>query len=91
MKYQVKKIENCFEDSWSYEYELPMDGEHFMSLLKDWEVRINQKLRRPVAVAEKDRVIIKCTLAGNAIRVSFPQTSWQTEKTKFEDFLEKLP
>lgn len=91
MNYAIKKIENCFQNAQSYEYALPIDGEHFIPLLTNWEIRINRKLRRPVAVAQKEGVIIKCALIGNAFRVSFPQNCWQAEKTKFEDFLEKLP
>ena len=90
MKFQVKKIENCFADSETYEYLLPVTGEAFLSFLQGWEVRVNRKLRRPVGIACREAVTIKCTLAGSAFRVSFPQNNWAAEKLEFEQFLENL-
>ena len=90
MNYEVSRIENCFADSRSYEYILPIDGREMLKNLSGWEVRLNEKLRRPVGIAEQQGVIIKFILAGNRFRVSFPEASWETEKEKFEKFVEKL-
>ena len=90
MKFEARKIENCFADSRTYEYELPVDGENFLKYIPDWKIRINEKLRRPTAIAERQRVIIKFILKNNRFRVSFPEESWEKEKNKFEMFLEKL-
>ena len=90
MNYQASKIENCFADSQTYEYLLPVTGEQMISRLSDWDLRINRKLRRPTAIAQKEDVIIKFILSGNRYRVSFPDKAWQEEKEKFEKFLETL-
>ena len=90
MNYSVIKIENCFSDSESYEYTLPIQGTAMVSLLSDWEIRINQKLRRPVAIASKQGIVMKFILAGNRYRVSFPESRWQDEKQTFETYLENL-
>ena len=90
MNYSVVKIENCFSDSESYEYTLPIQGTAMINLLSDWEIRINQKLRRPVAIASKQGIVMKFILAGNRYRVSFPESRWQDEKQTFEAYLENL-
>ena len=90
MNYEVTRIENCFADSRSYEYVLPIDGKAMLTNLPGWEIRLNEKLRRPVGIAENGGVIIKFILAGNRFRVSFPEGAWEAEKQKFELFLEKL-
>lgn len=84
------KIENCFADSETYEYLLPVSGEEMLQNLSDWEIRTNEKLRRPVVIAQKDQVIIKCMKEGHSFRVSFPQRTWAIEKYRFEQFLENL-
>lgn len=91
MKFQVKKVENCFADSETYEYLLPVSGDFMRSQLNGWEIRINEKLRRPVIIAQCGRVILKCTEAGNTFRVSFPGSDSIAEKEKFERFLERIP
>lgn len=88
MKYEIRKIDNCFAQSHSFEYTLPITGEQMLAYLPEWSVRLNQKLRRPVGIAEKQGVIIKFILAGCQFRVSYPESSWQEEKHKFETFLE---
>lgn len=91
MNFKEMKIENCFADSETYEYLLPVDGKQMLKFLPDWDVRVNEKLRRPSAILQKDGVIIKCILAGNSFRVSFPVGSWAMEKYNFEQFLRGLP
>lgn len=91
MIFTSKKTENCFADSQTYEYALPVSGEEFRALLPaDWAIRLNTKLRRPVFVAERDGVNIKGVLALSTIRVSFPDERWESEKRAFEEWLEGL-
>lgn len=90
MNFEVKKIENCFSDSKTFEYTLPIDGNSMLENLTDWQIRKNEKLRRPVAVAQRENVIIKFVLADKHFRVSFPDNQWQAEKEKFELFLENI-
>jgi len=91
MDFKYKKIENCFADSQTYEYQIPIVAEEFLALLDDsWESRRNMKLRRPVFVSEKGSIHIKGVLAGNLLRVSFKNDSWQREKELFEEFLVKV-
>jgi len=90
MIFECKKIENCFADSQTYEYKLPVTAEDFLQLLGEgWDTRCNHKLRRPVFLAEGHGLRIKGTLAGNLIRVSFPDASWEQEKISFEEWMEK--
>ena len=91
MNFQVKKAENCFSDSETYEYQLPINGREFLSFLEKWKIRINQKLRRPTAIAEKDGIVLKCTLGGNLFRISFPNSRQSEQKEEFENFLRTLP
>lgn len=40
MNFEVKKTENCFADSQTYEYRLPMTSQEFLSLLDgSWQTR----------------------------------------------------
>ena len=90
MNFQVKKSENCFSDCETYEYLLPLTGKELLGFLNGWCIRVNQKLRRPAAIAEKNGVILKCTLDGNVFRVSFPCSTHSAKKEAFEDFLRNL-
>ena len=55
MNFEVKKTENCFADSQTYEYRLSVTGQEFLSMLDtDWQTRCNHKLRRPVFLAERE-------------------------------------
>lgn len=85
MNFECKKAENCFSDSQTYEYRLPVTGEEFLHRLDDaWQTRCNDKLRRPVFLAEKKDVRIKGILSANVIRVSFPAIDWESHKDMFE-------
>lgn len=89
MKFEVKKTENCFADSQTYEYRLPVTGQEFLSLLDaNWQTRCNLKLRRPVFLAEREGVRIKGILTTDLIRVSFPDQDWQSLKHQFEQELD---
>lgn len=86
MNFECKKTENCFSDSQTYEYRLPITAESFLHTLDGtWQTRCNLKLRRPVFLAERNGVHIKGILAGTVIRVSFPNDSWEAHKKLFEE------
>jgi len=87
MTFDCAKTENCFQDSQTYEYRLPVTGEAFCAFLSGWSVRCNAKLRRPIFSADKNGVNIKGVLAYNLIRVSFPSSRWEQEKADFEKWL----
>ena len=91
MNFQVKKSENCFSDCETYEYQLPLTGKELLGLLNGWNIQVSQKLRRPAAIAEKNGVVLKCTLSGNLFRVSFPSSTRSDLKEEFEFFLRNLP
>ena len=91
MNFNVKKSENCFSDSETYEYLLPVTGRELIYFLNSWNIRKNENLRRPAAIAEKDGIIIKCVLEFNIIRVSFQEDGCPVIKQKFEAFLRSLP
>ena len=89
MNFEVKKTENCFADSQTYEYRLPMTSHEFLSLLDgSWQTRCNLKLRRPVFLAEREGIRIKGILAADLIRVSFPDQDWKNLKLQFEQELD---
>ena len=89
MNFEVKKTENWFADSQTYEYRLPMTGQKFLSLLDAaWQPRCNLKLRRPVFLAERGGIRIKGILAADVIRVSFPDQDWKNLKLQFEQELD---
>lgn len=87
MKFTCKKTENCFADSQTYEYVLPVSGEALLGRLAGWETRRNEKLRRPTFSADRGGVNVKGTLAGNAVRVSYPTDGSPAEKAKFEEWM----
>ena len=91
MEIRETKVENCFAESQTYEYVLTVTGGEFLEGLKDWSVRFNRKLRRPVGIAERDGVVLKTVLAGSTVRASFPDGCWQEKKREFEEYLRNLP
>ncbi len=87
MNFECTKTENCFADSQTYEYKIPMTGEQFVALLSGWEVRVNKRLRLPVFIADRDGVNLKGMLVHKLIRASFPTDSWEEGKAAFEAWL----
>ena len=76
MRFECKKTENCFAASETWEYRLG-----------GWQIKENRNYRRPMMTADRGGVNIKGVLAGNVIRVSFPEDNWEAEKIRFEDWL----
>lgn len=91
MKYECRKIENCFANTQSYEYKLPVAAWRLRALLDEgWSVRVNEKLRRPVFIAEREATTIKGVLSEAILRLSFADEKWKTEKDDFERWLENI-
>jgi len=90
MRFEVKKVENCFADSLSFEYRTSLDGQSLSSMLRGWEVKENHKFRRPMFTADKGGVNIKGILKANIVKVSFPEGRWEAEKEDFERWLESI-
>ncbi len=88
MEFTVQKTENCFADAQTYEYKLPLTGDALLRLLDaDWSIRINDKLRRPVFIAERQDLRLKGVLAETLVRASFPSAHALEEKAAFEAWL----
>jgi len=87
MRFDVKKAENCFKDSRSYEYSIPVDGQSLTKMLDGWQITEHHKYRRPMFTADKGGINIKGILKANLIKVSYTENNWQTEKDDFESWL----
>ena len=87
MLFEVKKTDNCFSNSFTFEYRLPVCGQDFSAQLCGWEVKENHKYRRPLFSADKGGVNVKGILKANVIKASFPQDRWENEKADFERWL----
>lgn len=91
-KFQVKKVDNCFKDSQTYEYKLEIIiDENLINKLNELgEVEI-KKFRRPIFMINcKNENKIKGVINSNIIRVSFPDNMWQYRKEEFEKYLDKI-
>ena len=53
MEFKCKKVENCFAEARTYEYELPVTGKELAFLLEGFIVKENHKFRRPVFFCQK--------------------------------------
>lgn len=91
MRFERKKVENCFADSRTYEYRIPVSGETLAESLPDvWEIRRNERLRRPVFIAKKEGIHLKGLLAGHAVRASFLESEWEARQKEFEEWMEDM-
>ena len=91
-KFQVKKVDNCFKDSQTYEYKLEIiiDENMINKLNELGDVEI-KKFRRPIFMINcKNENKIKGVINSNIIRVSFPDNMWQYRKEEFEKYLDKI-
>ena len=88
---ECKKINNCFKDSQTFAYRLPITsrdlGEDF---LRDGEFEINNQFRRPVFNAIMGTTRIKGILDESIIKVSFQNENWQLQKIAFEEWLKHV-
>ena len=87
MNFACKKVENCFAEARTYEYELPVTGEELCSLLSGWEIKENYKFRRPVFSAKKGKLEIKGILKARVIKVNYTAENWEAEKEEIETWL----
>jgi hypothetical protein len=94
MEFEVKKLENCFADAENYEYRMAVTGERFCRLLADEqaaEVRVNERLRRPVFIATlPNGTRVKGELANTVIRVGYEPDAAVEQKAAFESWLNAL-
>lgn len=88
MRFEVKKVDNCFSDAQSYEYRIPITGSEIIKRMSDWNITENHKYRRPMFVGERDGSHTKGILKANVFRVSFRNDRWESEKELFEQWLE---
>lgn len=91
MKYEVKKTENCFSDTQTYEYRFPIDNQELLQYLKLFSIKKYETLRRPTFLAtDAGGIQIKGILKDNICKVSFPDVTWEVSKIEFEGFIESL-
>lgn len=91
-KFVVKKIDNCFKNSQTYEYMINREiNDEFLEILQVLgEVEI-KNFRRPIFMINcKNENKIKGVIKSKIIRVSFPDNKWQYEKEEFEKYLNKI-
>lgn len=88
MRYVCKKVENCFAEARTYEYELPVTGQTLIGSLDGWEIRENHRFRRPVFSAKLGTLEIKGILAAHVVKVNYPADGWEDEKRRLEAWLE---
>lgn len=90
MNYRWKKVENCFAEARTYEYEIPITGAELLAYLEDWEIRENHKFRRPVFSAKQGALEIKGILAAHVVKINYTADHWEEEKEKLEQWLEQI-
>lgn len=91
MIFKCKKVENCFAQARTYEYELPVTGKQLIFMLEGFTVKENHKLRRPVFSAIKNQVEIKGILSSNIVKINYTAAGWEGEKIQMEKWLEEQP
>lgn len=91
-KFKVKKVDNCFKDSQTYEYKLNVNIDEgmlqkFQSL---GEIEI-KNFRRPIFMINcENENRIKGVINSKIIRVSYPDNIWIERKKEFENFLSEI-
>lgn len=90
MRFSCKKVEDCFAQARTWEYELPVSGEELCDFLEGWEIRENRKFRRPMFSAKKGGLELKGILAARVVKVNYPEENWEEEKEKMERWLERI-
>ncbi len=91
-KFKVKKVDNCFKNSQTYEYKLSVEiNEEFLEKLQSLgEIEI-KNFRRPIFMINcENENKIKGVINSKIIRVSFPDDIWEERKEKFEKFIDEL-
>ena len=91
-KFDIKKVDNCFKDSQTYEYKLNIEiDEEFLEKLKSLGSIEIKNFRRPIFMINcENKNEIKGVIKSNSIKVSFPEDMWQIRKEEFEKFLDEI-
>ncbi len=91
-KFDIKKVDNCFKDSQTYEYKLNIEiNEEFLEKLKSLGSIEIKNFRRPIFMINcENKNEIKGVIKSNIIKVSFPEDMWQIRKEEFEKFLDEI-
>ena len=89
MKFQCKKVENCFAQARTYEYQLPVTGEELARRLPGFQVTANHRFRRRVFSAKKGDLEVKGILAAHVVKVNYTAAHWEQEKKEMEQWLEE--
>lgn len=91
-KFDIKKVDNCFKDSQTYEYKLNIEiNEEFLEKLKSLGSIEIKNFRRPIFMINcENKNKIKGVIKSNIIKVSFPEDMWQIRKEEFEKFLDEI-
>lgn len=91
-KFDIKKVDNCFKDSQTYEYKLNIEiDEEFLEKLKSLGSIEIKNFRRPIFMINcENKNEIKGVIKSNIIKVSFPEDMWQIRKEEFEKFLDEI-
>lgn len=89
MDFKCKKVENCFSEARTYEYELPVTGRELTLLLEGFVVKENHRFRRPVFSAQKGQVEIKGILSSNIVKINYTAGGWEEEKQQMEKWLKE--
>jgi len=91
VEFEVKKTENCFSDSQTYEYRFPIGNQELLRFMKHYSIRKYETLRRPTFLAtDLGGIQIKGILKDNICKVSFPDAAWEVSKMEFEGFIDSL-
>lgn len=87
---ECKKINNCFKDSQTFAYRLPITSKELSeAFLQEGEIKINNQFRRPIFNAVIGTTRIKGILDESIIKVSFLDEHWQVQKNVFEEWLKQ--
>ena len=91
-KFKVRKIDNCFKDSQTYEYDINMEiNEGFLEKLQSLGKVEIKNFRRPIFMINcENQNKIKGVIKSKIIRISFPDNIWEERKEEFERFLNEV-
>lgn len=87
MNFKCQKIQNCFAQARTFEYELPITGGELTAFLSGWEIKENHKFRRPVFSAKKGTLEVKGILAAHIVKINYTEGNWEKEKEEMETWL----
>ncbi|MCC3862888.1 hypothetical protein K0040_00995 [Terrisporobacter petrolearius] len=91
-KFKVKKVDNCFKNSQTYEYKLNVEiNTEFLEKFQGLGKLEIKNFRRPIFMIDcENENKIKGVINSKIIRVSFPDYVYEERKEAFEKFLNEL-